>query len=151
MHHRTKPAQSVARSYLPAAAAGLVFLATLLFNAFTYAALASHAEIGNAFRMAIQHNSPFIEGYVWLGDQLRGLPGLSAWGDSTANAAAEPLIDRIRPHPRGAAAVFFGESKSPAHGRMLWAQRMLPLFAIIAAILWARRQKPVHLRNRLRA
>jgi hypothetical protein len=34
---------------------------------------------------------------------------------------------------------------------MLWAQRMLPWFAIIAVILWARRQKPVHMRNRLRA
>lgn len=149
--HRTKSGQSVAGNYLPVSVAGLVVLATLLFNAFTYAALASHAEIGSAFRMAIKNNSPFIEGYVWLGDQLRDLPGLSTWGDSTANAAAEPLIDRIRPHPRGAAAVFFGESKSPAHGRMLWAQRMLPWFAIIAAILWARRQKSVHMRNRLRA
>lgn len=148
---RNKTGQSMARGYLPATLAGLVFLATLLFNAFTYSALAAHAEIGSAFRLSIEENSPFIEGYVWMGDLLRGLPGLSGWGDATANAAAEPLIDRIRPHPRGAAAVFFGEPQSSAHGRMLWAQRMLPWFAIIAAVLWARRQKPVHMRTRLRA
>jgi hypothetical protein len=47
--------------------------------------------------------------------------------------------------------VFFGEAQSAAHSRMLWAQRVLPFLAIIAVIIWARRQKPVHLRNRLRA
>jgi hypothetical protein len=150
MHH-AKPGQSVSRGYLPAVVAGVIVLATLLFNAFSYAALASHPEIGSAFRLSIKHNSPFIESYIWLGDLLRGLPGLSGWGDATANAAAEPLVDRIRPHPRGAAAVFFGAPQSPAHGRMLWAQRMLPFFAIIATILWLRRQKPVHMRQRLRA
>ncbi len=150
MQH-AKTGQSLSRGYLPAIVAAVILLATLLFNAFSYAALASHAEIGGAFRLSIKHNSPLIESYVWLGDLLRGLPGLSGWGDATANAAAEPLVDRIKPHPRGAAAVFFGEPQSSEHGRMLWAQRMLPFFAIVAAILWLRRQKPVHMRQRLRA
>jgi hypothetical protein len=148
---RTKPGQSRAAGYLPAAVAGLLLLVNLLFNAFSYAALASHAEIGQAFRLSIKHNAPFIEAYVWLGDILRGIPGLSGIGDGTASAAAEPLIARIRPHPRGAEAVFFGEAKSPAHSRMLWGQRLLPFLVVITIILWVRRQKPVHMRNRLRA
>lgn len=148
---RQKPAQSVVRGYVPSVIAGLVLAANLLFNAFTYSALASHKEIGNSFRLSIEQNSPFIEFYVWLGDILRGLPGMSGIGDATANAAAEPLIARIRPHPRGAAAVFFGESQSAAHGRMLWAQKALPFVLVIAVIVWARRQKPVHMRARLRA
>jgi hypothetical protein len=146
-----KPGQSRSRGYLLVTVSGVILLATLLFNAFSFAALASHAEIGSAFRLSIKHNSPFIESYVWLGDLLRGLPGLAGWGDSTANEAAEPLVDRIRQHPRGAAAVFFGEPQSAAHGRMLWAQRMLPFFVVITAVLWLRRQKPVHMRQRLRA
>lgn len=148
---RSKPGQTLAGGYLAAVIAVLIMLGTLLFNAFTYAALASHAEIGQSFRLSIRHNSPVIESYVWLGDLLRGVPGLSEFGDATANAAAEPLVERIRPHPRSASTVFFGESQSAAHGRMLWGQRMLPFLVVIAGILWVRRQKPVHMRKRLRA
>lgn len=148
---RSKPGQSRAGGYLPSAIAILLVLLILLFNAFSYAALASHAEIGQAFRLSIKHNSPFIETYVWLGDVLRGVPGLSTLGDGTAGEAAAPLVSRIQPHPRGAAAVFFGEPQSAAHSRMLWAQRALPFLAILAVIVWTRRQKPVHMRNRLRA
>jgi len=148
---RSKPGQSIAGGYLPSVIAVLIMVGTLLFNAFTYAALASHAEIGQSFRQSIRHNSPFIESFVWLGDLLRSVPGLSEFGDATANAAAEPLVERIRPHPRSASSVFFGEPQSAAHSRMLWGQRMLPFLIVIAAILWARRQKPVHMRNKLRA
>lgn len=145
------PGQSIIRGYLPSAIAGLAFLANLLFNAFSYSALASHREIGDAFRMSIEHNSPFIETYVWLGDLLRGLPGLSGLGEATANAAAAPLVEKIEAHPRVAAAVFFGEPQSPAHKRMLFGPKLLPFLLLLAVVLWLRRQKPVHLRTRLRA
>ncbi|HWS27497.1 MAG TPA: hypothetical protein VN259_13135 [Xanthomonadales bacterium] len=143
--------QSPIGGYLPSVVAIALFLGTLAFNAFTYAALAAHAQIGSAFRTAIDNDSPVIEAYVMLGDLLRGVPGLANLGDATANAAAEPLVDRIKPFPRGASAVFFGSAQSAAHGRMLWTHRLLPFLLVLAGVLWWRRQKPVHMRQRLRA
>lgn len=144
-------ARSSLSGYVPSLVAIALFVSTLAFNAFTYAALAHHAEIGTAFRAAIDNDSPIIEGYVILGDVLRALPGMSSIGDVTAAAAAEPLVARIKPFPPGASAVFFGNAQSAAHGRMLWSHRMLPFMLALACILWWRRQKPVHMRNRLRA
>lgn len=148
---RPNVTQSRAGGYLPSIIAGLVFMGTLLFNAFSYSALASHAEIGKAFRSAIDNDSPFIEGYVWIGDRLRQIPGLAEWGDATASAAAQPLIARIKSFPPGASAVFFGETESGAHSRMRWGHRLLPFFALVVVIAWMRRQKPVHMVNRYRA
>lgn len=143
--------RSTLSGYLPSIVAIALFLGTLAFNAFTYAALASHAQIGTAFRSVIDNDSPIIEGYVFLGDLLRSLPGMAGIGDATANAAAKPLVDRIKPFPQGASAVFFGKAQSPEHGRMLWTHRLLPFLLVLAGVLWWRRQKPVHMRQRLRA
>lgn len=137
--------------YIPSIVAIALTLAFLLFNAFTYAALAAHPEIGKAFRTAIDNDSPIIEGYVMLGDLLRKVPGMAHMGDATANAAAEPLVARIRPFPPGASAVFFGGAASPAHSRMLSSHRTLPFLVLLSCILWWRRQKRVHMRERLRA
>lgn len=147
--------RSVTRSplagYVPSIIAFALVLWILAFNAFTYAALAAHAEIGKAFASAIENDSPVIEGYVALGKVLRRLPGMANVGNSTANAAAEPLVARIKPFPPGASAVFFGGVQSPAQGRMLWTHRLLPFALVLACVLWWRRQKPVHMRERLRA
>ena len=148
---RSNVTQSRAGGYLPSVIATLAFIGTFLFNAFSFAALASHAEIGRAFRNAIENDSPFIEGYVWVGDRLRLVPGLSGWGDTTANAAAEPLVARIKPFPPGASAVFFGDIESGAQSRMRWGHRLLPFLAVIGVIAWSRRQKPVHMVKRYRA
>lgn len=143
--------RSTLSGYLPSIVAIALFLGTLAFNAFTYAALASHAQIGTAFRSAIDNDSPIIQGYVALGDVLRRLPGMAGIGDATANAAAKPLVDRIKPFPPGASAVFFGQAQSAEHGRMLWTHRLQPFLLLLAGVLWWRRQKPVHMRQRLRA
>lgn len=137
--------------YMPSIVAAVLLFGTLAFNAFSYAALAGHAEIGKAFRTAVEGDSPIIQGYIALGDLLRRLPGLDGIGDATANAAAEPLVDRIRPFPPGASAIFFGAAQSPAQSRMLWTHRLLPFLLVLTVVLWWRRQKPVHMRPRLRA
>lgn len=136
---------------LPTAIAVMLFLATLLFNAFTYAAFAARADVGPPFRRAIADDAPIILIYVRLGDALRGLPGLETLGDATAAGAAEPLAARIAEFPPGASAVFFGDPQPGDHDRMRWTHRILP-FLLLAVVFFAwRRQKPVHLRQRLRA
>lgn len=137
--------------YVPSIVAATLLLATLAFDAFTYAALAAHSEVGKAFRSAIESDSPLIQGHIALGNLLRGLPGLAGVGDDTANAAAAPLVERIRSFPPGASAVFFGSPQSTAQSRMLWTHRLLPYLLGLTLVLWWRRQKPVHLRQRLRA
>lgn len=136
--------------YLPSVLAIGALVVDLLFNFFTYAALAEHPEMGSAFRNAIKNDSPIVETYIAGGKLLRRIPGLSTIGDATAAAAAEPLLPRIKDFPQGADAVFFGEPQGAAHGRMLWSRQLMPFLLVLAIVLWSRRQKPVHLRERPR-
>ncbi len=143
--------RSTFAGYVPSAAAICVLVVNVLHNCLTYAALADHPQIGSAFRNAIRNDSPIVETYILAGSALRGLPGLSTLGDATAAAAAAPLAPRIADFPQGAGAMFFGQSMSAAQGRMLWSRRLTPFLALIAGIAWLRRQRPVHMKERLRA
>ncbi|GEM_PF-1887934 len=137
--------------YIPAIIALLVLVATLLFNLFTYTALASHPGVGKGFRDAIKNDSPVIALYVWAGDVLRGLPGLDAVGDRTAADAAAPIEERMKAVPAASGAIFFGASQSFAQSSMQRANQAMPFLMVIAGVLWWRRPRPVHLRPRLRA
>ena len=143
--------RSTFAGYVPSVVAIGLLIVNVLHNCFTYAALADHPEIGASFRNAIRNDSPMVEAYVAAGSALRGIPGLSAMGDVTAAAAAAPLVPRIKGFPQGAGAIFFGESKSTAQSRMLWSRRITLFLALIAAVAWMRRQRPVHMKERLRA
>lgn len=147
---QVKQGRSRFGGYLPSVLAIGALVVDLLFNCFTYAALAEHPEMGNAFRNAIKNDSPIVETYIAGGKLLRRIPGLSSIGDATAAAAAEPLLPRVKDFPQGADAVFFGDAQSAAHGRMLWSRQLMPFLLALAMLLWWRRQKPVHLRERLR-
>ncbi len=146
-----KSGRSTYAGYVPSLIAIGLLVLCLLHNCFTYAALAAHPGIGNAFRNSIKNDSPFIELYIAGGTFLRGLPGLSTLGDATAAAAAAPLEARIKDFPQGADAMFFGDSKSSAQSHMLWSWKLAPFFVLIAVVAWMRRQRPVHMKQRLRA
>lgn len=143
--------RSTYAGYLPSTAAIGLLIINLLHNCFTYAALAGHPEVGSAFSNAIRNDSPIVEAYIAAGSALRGLPGLSTLGDATAAAAAAPLAPRIKDFPQGADAMFFGESRSSAQSRMLWSRRLTPFLALVALVVWMRRQRPIHMKARLRA
>jgi hypothetical protein len=143
--------QSAYRGYVPVFIVLCLCFGTLLFNVFTFAALSAHPVVGKAFRQAVIEDSPVVASYVVTGEFARQIPGLDALGDGTAAAAAAPLADKITAFPAGAAAVFFGDPLSSAQGRMLWARRLQPYLVLVAAIMWWRRPRPVHLRQRLRA
>lgn len=143
--------RSTYAGYVPSVLAIGALILNLLHNCFTFAALADHPEIGSAFRNAIKNDSPFIEIYIAGGSAMRGLPGLATLGDVTAASAAAPLEARIKDFPQGADAMFFGESKSSAQSRMLWSWKLTPFLVLIALVAWFRRQRPVHMKQRLRA
>ncbi len=148
---RASKGQSVSRGYLPAATAVIVCLGTLIYNMLTFSALASEPRIGTAIRNGFNGDALVAATYVLGGDVLRMIPGLQTLGDDTARAVATPLEEAIKGYPPAAVAVFFGNARSVAHSRMLWAHRLQPWLILIAALLWWRRPKPVHLRERLRA
>jgi len=126
-------------------------LATLLFNIFTYAALAAHPVVGKGFHDAIKDDSPVIALYVLAGEVLRQLPGLDSVGNGTAANAVSPIEERLRAVPAASGAIFFGESHSLAQSSMQRGSQAMPFLIVIAALLWWRRPRPVHLRPRLRA
>lgn len=142
--------QSRFSGYLLPGLAIAALLFDLAFNSFTYAALATHPDIGSAFRNSIKNDSPIVELYIAAGSALRGLPGLSSLGDATAAAAAKPLRERVKSYPQGADAIFFGDAQSSAHSQMLWSRRLMPLLLLLAVVTWMRRQKAVHLVKRRR-
>ncbi|GMU43378.1 MAG: hypothetical protein IT479_09355 [Xanthomonadales bacterium] len=143
---RSSSGRSRFGGYLPSLLAITALVVDVLFNCFSYAALAEHPEMGNAFRNAIKNDSPIVESYIAGGRFLRSLPGMARIGDDTAAAAAAPLLARVKDFPQGADAVFFGNAKSGAHARMLWGRILMPFLALLAIVLWVRRQKPVQTR-----
>lgn len=148
---RASKSHSVSRGYIPAATAIIVCLGTLIYNMVTFSALASEPRIGAAIRDGFNGDALVAATYVLGGDLLRRIPGLDSLGDETARAVATPLEETIKGYPPAAVSVFFDRARSAAHSRMLWAHRLQPWLILIAALLWWRRPKPVHLRERLRA
>ena len=137
--------------YVPVIIAILVLVSTLLFNMFTYSALAAHPGVGKGFRDAIKDDSPVVALYILAGDVLRSLPGLDSIGEQTAIDAASPIEERLKAVPAASGAIFFGESHSLAQSSMQRGSQAMPFLIMIAALLWWRRPRPVHLRPRLRA
>lgn len=142
--------QTVFRGYLPSLIALAVCLGTLLYNLFCFSALANEARIGGAMRTGFNGDAPIAAAYVLGGDLLRKIPGLTTLGDDTARAIADPLQESIRGFPSGAVAIFFGQAQTAEHKRLLWTHRLQPWLIVLAAFLWWRRPRPVHLRQRLR-
>ena len=148
---RASKGQSISRGYISAVIAIIVCLGTLAYNLVTFSALASEPRIGSAIRNGFNGDALMAATYALGGDLLRKIPGLETLGDDTARSVADPLEESIKAYPPSAVAVFFDRAQSTAHNRMLWAHRLQPWLILIAALLWWRRQKPVHLRERLRA
>lgn len=143
--------QSILRGYVPVIIAIAVCVVNLLYNMVCFSALASEASIGGALRSGFNGDAPVVASYVLAGDLLRKIPGLETLGDGTARAVAGPLHEKIKSYPPAAVAVLFGEVQSPQQKRILWTHRMQPWLLLLAALLWWRRPRPVHLRERLRA
>jgi hypothetical protein len=122
----------------------------LAYEALAWAGAVKMPDVGSSIRRSIHSEAPIATFYAAMGEMLRAVPALRDYSDATASAALEILDGRIVDQPQLASELIFGQTTTPAHGRLKWFYYVPWALLVIAGWLFSTRPGKVHLVPRRR-
>lgn len=126
----------------------VLFVLTLVFNAWVYGSLALEPNVGPALASAARANAPLLHAYIVLGAPVAIRTGTS--GQYVASAAFGAAYPAMAATPAVADSLLFSESRGPLRELLILLFWAGPVLLVLALAAWVLRSRETHLMGRVR-